>query len=319
MTEVTSPDNGSDLSTAADKIAGLLGRETPTPDADGDDLPQTDEVETAQEDEPSESEGTDDEGQDTEAQEDSPQPKRKLKVGDQELDEDEVVNGYLRQSDYTRKTQAAAEQRKAAEAELRAVAEERQRYAQTLEYFSQQLPQAAPPSPDLLDSDPVEYLKQRDAFERSAAQRNMAAAELQRVHEQQRQDAQRRFIEVRQAEEQALVEKLPEWREEAKAKEGKAQVAKYLKDAGYSDEQLSTLVDHRSVIIARKAMLYDQMVARKPAVENKVRNAPPVLKPGVAKQGNGEAERALAARDRLKKTGRVEDAAAAINALMRRK
>ena len=74
-------------------------------------------------------------------------PRYKAKVGGEEVEVelDELINGYQRSKDYTQKSQALAEQRKAIEAErqhLEQVKQERMAYAQKLQaldsFLSQQ-------------------------------------------------------------------------------------------------------------------------------------------------------------------------------------
>ena len=102
---------------AAQAFEGMLGSEEPQgqPEApEAQETEETQEYEAAQDDEGEEYE---EEVQET--------PKYRVKAGDEELevDLDELVKGYSRTADYTRKTQALAEQRKAIEAEAQKVQE----------------------------------------------------------------------------------------------------------------------------------------------------------------------------------------------------
>lgn len=68
--------------------------------------------------------------------------------------------------------------------------------------------------------------------------------------------------------------------------------------------------DHRHALVVRDAWKWHQLQASKPAVLNKVRAAPKLLKPGSPQ--SKAAQQSLATnkdRDRLKQTGRVSDAA----------
>ena len=67
-----------------------------------------------------------------------PKPRYKVKAAGEEIevDEEELIKGYQQGTDYTKKSQALAEQRKALEAErnhLEYVKQERQAYAQKLQ------------------------------------------------------------------------------------------------------------------------------------------------------------------------------------------
>lgn len=267
----------------------------------------------------SEAEGSDESQPEDQTPDETKPPKFKVKIGETEVDQDELVKGYLRQSDYTKKTQELAEKRKADDAERNALAQERARYAQNLEYLAQQIPVPQPPSAALLDSDPIEYLKQREAYESSLAKARAIDGERQRLYQQQQAEAAKAFSEARDREEAALLEKIPEWKEPEKAREGKRAVAEYLKSYGYTDQDIGRLVDHRSVDIARKAFLYDQMQkAKSTAVEQKVRAAPPVIKPGSPVPQKVNEARISEAKQALRKTGSINDAAKAILALQKR-
>lgn len=267
----------------------------------------------------SEAEGSDEAQAEDSQPDDTKPPKFKVKIGETEVDQDELIKGYLRQSDYTKKTQELAEKRKAEDAERQALAQERAAYARNLEYLAQQIPVPKPPDAALLDSDPIEYLKQREAYESSFAKARAIEAERQRLHQQQQAEAARNFAQTRDREEAALVEKIPEWKDAEKAKEGKRAVAEYLKSYGYTDQDLGRLVDHRSVDIARKAYLYDKMQkAKSTTVEQKVRAAPPVIKPGAPAPTKVNEARVQEAKQALRKSGSINDAAKAILALTRK-
>ena len=62
----------------------------------------------------------------------------KIDGKDAQVTEDELLSGYSRQADYTRKSQVLAEQRKKMEEELSATQQERQRYQSQLEQFKTQ-------------------------------------------------------------------------------------------------------------------------------------------------------------------------------------
>lgn len=93
---------------------------------------------------------------------------RMFKVGDDELTEQQLIEGYLRESDYTRKTQELAEKRKAIEP----WAEHIKRIQTDPDYFNhvfRSAPKQEPEQPAVQEpqwsDDPVERLKQEVAFE----------------------------------------------------------------------------------------------------------------------------------------------------------
>ena len=78
-----------------------------------------------------------------------------------------------------------------------------------------------------------------------------------------------------------LLDALPEWRDSDKAKAEKAKLAEYLTGQGFAQEDVMAASDHRLILMARKAMLYDAMQLESNALAKKVVKTPKVLKPGV--------------------------------------
>lgn len=240
-----------------------------------------------------------------------------------EVKKSELADYYkngLRQADYTKKTMEVAEQRKAAEAEAAKAREERQKYAQGLNQAqalltAQLQEQSQIDWQKLLDTDPVEYLKQERIFRERQAQLQQVAVEQQQLTaRQQAEHAQqmRSFLDTQQ---QELLAKLPEWKDESKATADKARIKDYLKTQGFDDDALNRISDHRAVLMARKAMLYDQMMDKAQAAAKRVDNLPQkVQRPG-AGNVNPLDGRTSAMRNHAK-TGSVESAAAVLSRLL---
>ena len=236
----------------------------------------------------------------------------------------EIAEAYkngLRQSDYTQKTMAVAEQRKAAEAETQKALQERQTYAANLQKMAAQLEGAIEQQAQidwnaLLESDPVEYLKQQHLFSQrqAALQKNQQeAASLQERTQAEQNQAKANYLRTQQEE---LLVKLPEWRNDVKAKSERDALKTYLKNEGYDDEAINAISDHKAVILSRKAMLYDQMMTKAKAAAQKVATLPQrVERPGTTTERNPMDGRTRAMQ-RLAKSGSVEDAAAVFSSLL---
>jgi hypothetical protein len=67
------------------------------------------------------------------------------------------------------------------------------------------------------------------------------------------------------------------------------------------------VMDHRAVVALRKAALYDQMMTKRKAITPVTNNGPRPAKPGAAGRVSQTTE-ATRAKQRLAKTGRVDDA-----------
>lgn len=232
----------------------------------------------------------------------------------------ELKNGYQRNADYTRKTQEVSQAKRTADAETQKAQQERQTYAQNLQQLRYQTEAALQQQQGtdwtaLLESDPVEYLKQQRIATEQQARLSQIHTEQQRVAQQDEQEAQQQHALHLQDQREQLLAKIPTWKDDAKAKTEKAALRDFLLTEGYDEDTVGSLADSRAVVIARKAMLYDQMVAKASAAAKKVSTLPTkVERPGF---GESQAlDKRSSAFQRLSKSGRVEDAAALFSTLI---
>lgn len=251
--------------------------------------------------------------------EDDPLVTVKIDGKEVEVPLSELKNGYQRQADYTRKTMEVSEQRKAAEAQLQQARAEREAYAANLQKMQVQLEGALQEQQktnweELLQSDPVEYLRQQHLAQARQAQLQQVYQEQQKVLAQQQAEQQHALARHLNEQQQELLAKLPEWKDDAKAKAEKVAIREYLMSQGYDEQSVNNVADARAVVMARKAMLYDQMISKASAAAKKVSTLPTkVERPGSGEKG---IDRRTAAYLKLNKTGRVDDAAAVFASLL---
>ena len=231
---------------------------------------------------------------------------------------DELQKGYSRTQDYTRKTQQIAEVRKQVEQETQAVRAERGQYAQLLGALQAQL-QASEPQVDLdrlYNEDPIEWVRQKEVLRERQEKAYAIQAEQQRLYQLSQQEQQQSMQQHLESQKDALLAALPEWKDPKKAKLEKAMLIESAKSAGFSDEDLKSVYDHRLVLLLRKAALFDQMVSKRQGIKPVTNNGPRPAKPGAAGRVSATSE-VTRAQQRLAKTGRVDDAADAIFKLLR--
>ena len=231
---------------------------------------------------------------------------------------DELQKGYSRTQDYTRKTQQIAEVRKQVEQETQAVRAERQQYAQLLGALQAQL-QATEPQVDLdrlYHEDPIEWVRQKEVMRERQEKAYAIQAEQQRLSQLSQYEQQRAMEETLSSQKDALLAALPTWKDPKTARAEKALVVESAKAAGFSEEDLKSVYDHRLVLLLRKAGLYDKMVSKRQGIKPVVNNGPRPAKPGAAGRVSTTTE-STRAKQRLAKTGRVDDAASAIELLLR--
>ena len=232
---------------------------------------------------------------------------------------DELQKGYSRTQDYTRKTQQIAEVRKQTEAELQEVRAEREQYAQLLGALQAQVQQAAQPQVDwdrLYQEDPIEWVRQREVMRENQEKAAAIQSEQQRLAQlsQQEQVQQRQALLAQ--EQEALVAAIPEWKDAKKAQAEKAMLVQFGQKVGFTPDELKSVIDHRAVVMLRKAALYDQMMSKRGQIKPVTNNGPRPAKPGAAGRVSSNTE-AMRAQQRLAKTGRVDDAADAIYKLLK--
>ena len=236
----------------------------------------------------------------------------KIDGEEKQVTADELVKNYQLEQAAQRRMQEAASERKQAEAEREVIAQQREQYEQALNVLSQQLTVQEPTQEyweKLYAEDPLEYVKQRDAVR----DRKENLAKVQQEQMRVQQEKQQEMVKVHQEhlakESQRLLERIPEWRDEEVATREKQQVIQYAQRIGFTEQELQTASDSRAIETLRKAYLYDELMAKKPAAQKKVRKAPKVTKSGKpAPKSEITAKRKTQAFDRLKKSGSKEAA-----------
>lgn len=295
---------------AANAILGLMGGD------EGSEQEQP-EIQAEANDSEAESEEVDSEVEQEEDVEEAEEPQKfrvKAAGEEREVTLDELIKSYQLGTDYTKKSQAVAEERKAVEAERQAVQEAkalRDQYAQRLEMMEKML-QPQDESENLAylkETDPIGYsVKVAEMVERDK-QLNAVRAERERIAQQQEQERQQNLQRYVAEESQKLVAAVPEFADPSKGETLRKSIREFGKSLGFSDQELASVYDSRAVLTLYKAMQYDKLVASKPEVTKKVSQAPKVIKPGVSQPRDSSAEELKKLKSRVKNSGRVSDAA----------
>lgn len=319
-TQGMAPESGSaelNVGSAADAILGLMGgeegseQEQPEAQAEANDSEAESDAEESYDSDESEVE------QDESEDEQQELPKYRVKAAgeEKEVTLDELIKSYQLGTDYTKKSQAVAEERKAVEAERQRIEEARQlrdQYAERLQMIEQMLNQQQPEEnlEYLKETDPIGYAVKVAELSQREKQLAQVQAERQRIAEQQRQEQQQELGKVIQAEARKLAEALPEYADPQKGEAIRRELREFGVKAGFSEQELANVYDSRAVLTLWKAMQYDKLQSAKPNITKKVSEAPKVIKAGVSQpRDNNDELRKLKAR--AKQSGRVADAAKA--------
>ncbi len=268
----------------------------------------TEETESPNETESYEAEET---SESSDIQENSEEPMYTVTIDgtDLSVNLEELIQGYQRNADYTRKTQELAQERnqssefverskKDVEAKLTklnelnnaAQAQLQQEYAEV--DFEK-----------LYEEDPVEAARLEHKMRKKHEQLAQVSQQTQELQAQE-------FNKYLGEQQKLLSQKVPELMDEQKGPRFKQQMRDYLGNIGFNDNEINSVYDHRYVMLVKDAMNYRNLQKAKPGIKKKVANAPKVVKGGVAKskgQVNAEARRQQLSK--LRKTGQVRDAA----------
>lgn len=260
------------------------------------------------EEETEESEEVEDPTEDTEEEsEDEPDvvTEGMIEVDGEKLSVDEIKLGYMRQADYTKKTQAVAEQRKAAE-------EQTANYESTLNalltasgadlsrFDNVNWEQAAVQNPD-------QYKQAKAMYEQTKQTHDFIRAQAK--EHQQRTETQQQAAMKENAKESLTVLKstIPNWNNDLYYSIGEYATG----SLGVSTEEFNEVHDHRMITALYKAMQFDKA---KTETQKKVKATPKKTLSGKKAEPKdlGKKDNYRKARDRLKKSGSMEDAVQAL-------
>jgi hypothetical protein len=288
----------------------------PSDDQDEGEQPEGQEDE-GEESEESEDDEPEDESEESEEAEDEEQAEAvytiKLDGKEIEVPASELVKGYQRTADYTRKTQELAGFRRQVEAVAQESVALREQYAQKLAQVDQILQQQIPQEPNweqLRAEDPIEFAAQWADYQRRAQVQQQMMAERQVLQQRRAQEEMMQKHQILEQGRQVLTQAIPEWSNPEVAKAERAALKDYGKRFGYSEEELGQVEDPRAVVLLRKAMLFDRMQQRRGQITPAKKTSSPVLKPSAAvPQSAKKTSQTTRAKQRLAKTGSVRDAA----------
>jgi hypothetical protein len=198
-----------------------------------------------------------------------------------------LKDAFLRQQDYTRKTQEVAEHRKAVEAEKESLIKQQQffQFQQTVQQNNmqhlaklQQIDSTLKQFEGLdwnavIDQDPVQALKLQQQYQSLQTQRQGTLQEYMSIQEQARQVSEQHQTEVLQRGFEQVKKVIPDY-----SPETQKQLWQTARGLGYTDQELAGITDPRLVIGLHKIAMYDKIMNSKPEVNRKVAQASPSMK-----------------------------------------
>lgn len=197
-----------------------------------------------------------------------------------EVTSDELVAGYQRQSDYTRKTQELGQRRQALDAEAHRLSNVTQAF---VDHLTSLVPQA--PSPSLAMQNPAQYTAMKAQHDAALAQvqtlvehANKAKEVVSALTNEQRQA---RLVE----ENNRLMDAAPETRTKDGRDKFFGETLKTAKALGFTDQEFGNISDHRMLMALKMAATGMGAVEAQKVAKAKAKAVPPVTpkpKPGGA-------------------------------------
>lgn len=201
----------------------------------------------------------------------------------------EIKDGLMTQSDYTRKTQEVAEQRRMVEHRIQTQQQDAQ-FQQSVAPDLEQLRQmdwqlAAYKGLDWAAMDTETMTRNKVAMDQLKDNRQEAVQKLQQKKNGFDQSQRQTMQEASKKTNDYLRQHIPKWGPDA-ARE----LISYALGEGYTDFELNSLNDARQIKALWKARQWDALQSQKGKPQAKAANAPPVNRPGASKSTSKPSE-----------------------------
>ena len=230
------------------------------------------------------------------------------------IDDEEVTleqiqewkKGTLRESDYTVKTQAVAEQRKSYEAKEAKLSAKEEKFNALITDLEQSIgdQESKIDWDELADDDPSQYLKEKAKIEKKQASLIKAKESKQKAED----DKQALYVSEQQ---QLLPTLMPHWVDSNGATDAMSAELKvigdYLSSQGFSDQEMNKIVDAKLWPIYADAAKFRALKDAKPETAKKLKKAHKVIKPTKAGQRPQNTGAHDDAAKRLRKSGNDAD------------
>ena len=181
--------------------------------------------------------------------------------------------GHLMQSDYTKKSQANAEAKKALEADQAKTVALNSQLESTITNFEQSLKTEASKIDweDLRENNTPEYLRQKELIGLKAKQLQKAKADMKA-----KQDAEyTSYITEQQGH---LLKSQPTWADTKQREADIALIDTYVSEAGFNETEIKELVNHKIMNAILDAARYKELVNKSETTKKAVQKAPNVVK-----------------------------------------
>ena len=227
----------------------------------------------------------------------------------------DLVEGNLRLSDYTRKTQEVASEKQALESRS-AQLQETERQIMEAHQLNQAFLQAIQPQmPQWNSEDPIGSMEARALYEQQLQQWNNLAQgfqqQTQQARQRQAQQQQEEYRNLLLQNQERLIARHPWAKDPAKREAFKKEFLEGPgKEWGFTADDLDSLVDHRYGDVFIWAVRGWKAAKGRPQADRKVHGKPPVQTPGRQRSAGDMGNAQIAQLEaRFRQTGSLDDAA----------
>jgi hypothetical protein len=257
-------------------------------------------------------EGDDDDADDEDDGEEAEDLLKKVTVKvdgeDVEVTLKEALEGYIRTDTFHRRLNNLREVATTVEQEAVKVAQSRDKYSELLNTLTEQLDSLVPKEPDwakVAQEDPQNAFQRKLDWDKFKEQRALLEAEKKRVAAEKETEATENLKKFVVSERGKMLQAVPEWNDPKIRNRDQSRMSKVARKVGFSDDEISTVYDHRMMRVLLMAAKYDRLMSRKPV--------PSTGHSRLTKQGAGASRTApradVGAQKRLARTGSIDAAA----------
>jgi hypothetical protein len=176
-------------------------------------------------------------------------------------------------------------------------------------------PQVSQPDPALRQTNPTQYLIQMEAWREEQAGLQAKRSKVQQAVELFQQQETQKQQQLRVEVAQKLVEAMPSLRDPVKGPELQKMMYEGARAYGFSDADISNILDHRMYLALADLAAYARLKAKGQSAPVKPQKSAPVMRPGATKavaSATAYARNQKAALETARKSGKVDDIAATL-------
>jgi len=167
-----------------------------------------------------------------------------------------------------------------------------------------------PPSKELLESDPIGYMQEKEAYETAMGEYNVKMQQVQQLQAQQAQQSEQQKMQHRQEQMQILQQRVPDFADPQKYEKAAQDMLKGGQEYyGVPQEALMQLTDAVEIEILYDAIRYRRLQANRKNVDQKAKKAKPMVKAGAKRVEDGQAATRRKQQAKAMKSGNIADMA----------